>query len=186
MDMSSMWVAADKQSCGVKNSYKVPHQLGSDRWAALIAAWQLKKAACVVVNAGTAITIDALSADGVFMGGMILPGFALMRASLAANTADLEQVSGTLTMFPKSTGDAMMSGAMQAVIGAVVQMHTSLAGIEKKAEKTAKKAVPNLLLTGGDAPTLHDALAGKTQADVEIVDNLVLDGLILIYKESYL
>ncbi|HEY7986259.1 MAG TPA: type III pantothenate kinase [Methylophilaceae bacterium] len=178
MELSSMWIAAGKESCGVKNSYKIPHQLGSDRWAALIAAWQLKHAACVVVNAGTAITIDALAGDGVFMGGMILPGLYLMRASLAENTAELEQVSGTLTLFPQNTGDAMMSGAIQAIGGAMVQMHDTLSVHEKTA--------PHLLLTGGDASTLYDALADKAPENIEIVENLVLEGLILIYKESYL
>ncbi len=166
MALSSMWVAASAQSCGVKNSYKMPHQLGSDRWAALIAAWQLKKAACVVVNAGTAITIDALTAEGVFMGGMILPGLYLMRASLAANTAGLEQLSGTLTLFPQNTGDAMISGAIQAISGAVVQMHSTLAGYEK--------TVPHLLLTGGDSSALLAALDDNAPVAVETVEHLVL------------
>lgn len=183
MELDSMWVAASAQSCGVKNSYKVPHQLGSDRWAALIAAWQLKHAACVVVNAGTAITIDALTDEGVFMGGMILPGLYLMRTALAANTNGLgkvsgEQDSGMLTLFPQNTGDAMISGAIQAISGAVVQMHSTLADYEKTA--------PHLLLTGGDTPALLAALADNAPVDVEIVEHLVLEGLILIYKESYL
>ncbi len=177
MALDSMWVSAGARSCGVENSYKVPHQLGSDRWAALIAVWHMTQAACVVVNAGTAVTIDALTAEGVFKGGLILPGLNLMRASLAANTAGLEQVSGTFTLFPQNTGDAMVSGAIQAICGAVVQMHRALADDEKSA--------PRLLLTGGDTPALLAALSGNAPVAAECVEHLVLDGLIRIYKERY-
>jgi type III pantothenate kinase len=176
--LEALWVVASEKSCGVTNTYKVPHKLGSDRWAALIAAWHLKRAACVVVNAGTAITVDALSSQGIFMGGLILPGLKLIQDSLAANTAELERVSGTLSIFPQDTGDAMASGAMQATSGAVVQMYQTLA--EHEAAK------PCLLLSGGDAPTLHSFLAGKVPVEREIAEHLVLNGLLLIYEESVL
>src|SRR5688572_12739967 len=55
--------------CGVRNSYERPEQLGPDRWAALIGARGLHGGACVVVGAGTTLTVDALTAEGVFLGG---------------------------------------------------------------------------------------------------------------------
>lgn len=175
MELDALWVTATEHACGVSNSYHVPQQLGSDRWAALIAAWQRNHAACVVANAGTAITIDALSAQGVFMGGLILPGLHLMKASLEANTAQLEQVSGTLTVFPQSTSDAMYNGALLAIAGAIGQMLETLEKFEG--------VPPLLLLSGGDAPALRPFLADKMTPALEIVDNLVLEGLVLLYRE---
>ena len=67
---------------GVTNSYKNPASLGADRWAALIAARARSPGAACVVDCGTALTIDALDANGVYRGGVILPGLALMRAAL--------------------------------------------------------------------------------------------------------
>jgi type III pantothenate kinase len=176
LDLDALWVTASEHACGVSNSYHVPQQLGSDRWASLVAAWQRNHAACVVVNAGTAITVDALSAQGVFMGGLILPGLFLMKASLEASTAQLEQVSATLAVFPQSTSDAMYNGAIMAITGAVAQMLQTL----EKFEGTA----PLLLLSGGDSSTLRPFLADKVASPPEIVDNLVLEGLVLLHREQ--
>ena len=71
----------------------------------------------------------------------------------------------------------MVSGAIQAICGAVVQMHRALADDEKSA--------PRLLLTGGDTPALLAALSGNAPVAAECVEHLVLDGLIRIYKERY-
>ena len=78
------FIAAREMQCGVRNGYTNPGQLGSDRWAALIAAWHLVRGKCMVVNCGTAITIDTLSVQGEFIGGLIVPGVELMQRSLAA------------------------------------------------------------------------------------------------------
>ena len=173
LQLGTLWVNASKQSCGVTNSYQTPEQLGSDRWAALIACWQLKKAACVVVSVGTAVTIDALSSNAEFLGGLIVPGLRLMQTTLAVNTAKLALLEGTHQTFPQNTGDAIYSGSLQAIAGAVLQMHSDL----KNREKTA----PLLLLTGGDALQLQPLLADK---GAKVVENLVLDGLIHLHKEQ--
>jgi type III pantothenate kinase len=109
------------------------------------------------------------------MGGMIMPGLNLMKQSLAASTAQLEHITGTLTLFPQSTADAMFTGAVQSICGAVVQMYQTLAEHEETA--------PLLLLTGGDAPILHPFLEDRVPVTLEIIDNLVLDGLILLHQE---
>ena len=80
---------------GVTNGYRNPAQLGCDRFAAAIGAHALAPGQAVIVaNCGTATTIDAVTADGVFLGGMILPGLGLMASSLARNTAQLPQIAG--------------------------------------------------------------------------------------------
>jgi hypothetical protein len=89
------WAKSQSAQHGVRNLYeRPPEQLGADRWAALIGARALLGSTCLVVCAGTATTIDRLDASGLFRGGLILPGYDLMRAALAANTAQLPLAEG--------------------------------------------------------------------------------------------
>lgn len=162
------WVVAVESQCGVSNGYEIPSQLGSDRWAALIAARAIAPEGCVVVTAGTAMTVDALTADGVFLGGMIVPGLATMVRALAESTVAIDEGGGHYRDLPKNTPDAVYSGALSAMVGAVWHMNALLAGEIKRA--------PTCLLSGGDAQLLLPLLSGKTR----MVDNLVLDGLIRI------
>jgi type III pantothenate kinase len=167
------WLTASASACGVTNRYAQPSQLGPDRWASLIAAWQhsnitdLFPPACVVVNAGTAVTVDALDEDGVFRGGLILPGMRLMLQALAENTAALKSTLGQFREFPDNTADALLSGAMQAICGAVEQMRRQIDG---------NPAQVRVYLSGGAgediAPHLHPP--------VEVVNNLVLEGVLAL------
>lgn len=162
------WIVGEAEQCGVRSSYANPERLGPDRWAALIAARHLHGGPCAVVNAGTTTTIDALSADGIFLGGFIVPGLTLMRHALAQKTAGLPLQEGTVAFFPDNTGDAIASGAANAIVGAIERMAryiTDIAGIE-----------PAVLLSGGDAKVIAPLLNGR----VELVDNLVLEGLVVI------
>jgi type III pantothenate kinase len=159
------WLVASAAQCGVRSSYADPSSLGPDRWAALIGAWQITGAACVVVNAGTTMTVDALGADGVFLGGCILPGARLMRESLARDTARLAQREGGFSYFPDNTGDAIFSGAVNALAGAVERVARYLGEITG--------SPPPVLLSGGDAALVEKRL----NAQVTVVDNLVLEGL---------
>ena len=95
------WIVAVESQCGVSNGYEIPSQLGSDRWAALIAARAIAPEGCVVVNAGTAMTVDALTADGVFLGGLIVPGLATMLRALAENTAAIGGGGRSLHGYPQ-------------------------------------------------------------------------------------
>jgi type III pantothenate kinase len=162
------WAVAVERQCGVINGYETPSQLGSDRWAALIAARAIAPEGCVVVNAGTAMTVDGLTADGAFLGGLIVPGLATMLRALAENTVAIGEGGGHYRDIPKNTPDAVYSGALSAMVGAVWHMNALLAGEIKRA--------PTCLLSGGDAQLLLPLLSGKTR----MVDNLVLDGLIRI------
>jgi type III pantothenate kinase len=168
------WLAAGTLAGGVTNRYKTPAQLGADRWASLVAARRRAVAAheaapraCVVVNVGTAVTIDALDADGAFLGGLILPGVRLMVRALAENTAALRTPPGEFQDFPTTTPDAVYSGAVQAVCGAVEQLRQRLRG--SNAEITC-------YLAGGGAQDI----APKLAAPVEVVDNLVLEGVLVL------
>lgn len=167
-----VWIKGAAQQCGVRSSYADPAQLGSDRWAALIGAWQLFHGPCVVASVGTTMTVDALTGDGLFLGGLIVPGFDLMRESLARNTAQLKMEEGAYTYFPDRTADAIVSGATNALAGAVERMLRFLA------ETGERDAL--VVLSGGGA----EALAPRLNARAEVVDNLVLEGLACIALET--
>ena len=137
------WIAATAAQCGVTSGYADPAALGADRWAALIGAWQMMRGACVVANVGTTMTVDALSAEGAFLGGFIVPGRELMRDALARDTANLAVREGVFSFFPDNTGDAIASGAINALAGAVERMVRYVA-------ESAGVEPPVLLSGGGD------------------------------------
>src|SRR5450830_1253608 len=103
---------------GLRNGYRNPAQLGSDRFAAAIGARFLYPGQkLIVATCGTATTVDAIDAAGVFLGGMILPGLGLMAASLARNTAQLPQVKEGAALpagFADNTDDAILAGCVNA------------------------------------------------------------------------
>jgi len=155
------WLTSSAAVCGVTNGYDNPRQLGADRWAALIAARAMHAGPCVVVMAGTATTIDALDANGLFRGGLILPGLSLMRAALAGNTAGLPQATGQFRSQPTNTDDAIVSGAINATLGAIERIRATLDG-------------EVLCLLSGGAAT---ELAPHLDLPHRLIDNLVLEGL---------
>lgn len=166
------WITAVAYQCGVRNYYADPAQLGSDRWAALVAAWELQRQGCLVVDAGTAMTVDALSDTGEFLGGVIIPGIDMMQSVLVEHTASLQPGEGRFCDYPDSTADAIFSGAVHALAGAVERMAALL---------TATLGhVPDCILCGGAAWQLQSRL----NLNVSVMENLVLEGLILIARDS--
>jgi len=185
------WIKASSQACSVINHYTSPESLGSDRWAALIAAWHIKQSPCIVVNAGTAVTIDALNVHpnntqvnneslGAFIGGLILPGLSLMQQSLGLATAQLpkELAESTLTtqthtdIFATNTADAIQSGAIHAIVGAITLMAQTL--------HMQSKQTPTIIISGGNAQVIYKYMVTRVTSPVSIVDNLVLQGLFLL------
>ena len=166
------FIAARNEQCGVRNLYQTPEQLGSDRWAALIAAWQLEHTSCLVVNCGTATTVDALSPHGEYLGGLILPGVGMMQKSLATGTVLLkaEEINGNWKKFPRTTSDAIVSGAIQATAGAIRLQYEAL----------AEYGVPRCLVSGGAAASVLPHL----DMPLSRVENLVLHGLQIIAQET--
>lgn len=173
------WITSQTEACGVKNSYLQAEKLGTDRWAALIAAWHIKQAPCVVVNAGTAVTIDALD-NATFTGGLIMPGMDLMQQSLYLGTAQLPiqnvRKESAVEIFARNTADAIYGGAVYAIVGAITLMAQAL---ERKTGQA-----PWVLMSGGNAATINRQLLqhdfGSVTNQAIIVDNLVLQGLFLL------
>lgn len=170
-DCDVHFARSSARACGVTNSYRQPRRLGVDRWVALIGAWSEFESACLVVDAGTAVTIDALDDVGQHLGGQILPGVTMMAQALAANTSDIPDTSrrsakkaNDIDMFARNTGGAVAYGALNAVVGAVERarriMHDE--GLS-----------PALVLTGGDASRILSSLGSEPNHR----PNLVLQGL---------
>jgi type III pantothenate kinase len=166
------FISAIKNSCEVENSYTNPAQLGTDRFAALIAARQMSLAPALVVMAGTALTIDALSANGVFLGGSILPGLTLMRSQLKYQTAQLPLVDTVVApslLFPRDTEAAIASGTLDACIGAIV--------VNARRLETLNESAITIIASGGAIHSLAPILVNQYQFALKIVDDLVLQGL---------
>ena len=83
---------SERRGWGITSAYKQPRRLGVDRWVAMVGAWAEVGAACLIVDAGTAVTIDVIDDDGQHLGGQILPGVQTMLDSLSAATSDLPNV----------------------------------------------------------------------------------------------
>lgn len=158
------WFASTDERAGLRNGYREPARLGCDRFAAAIGARALAPGQdLIVATCGTATTVDAVRADGLFIGGMILPGLALMASSLARNTAQLPQVAAgraTPPLFGDNTDDAIVAGCLSAQAGAIER---AVAGHGAQA----------CIVSGGAAPSIAPAL----KVDHLAVDNIVLVGL---------
>lgn len=160
-DAQPEWVRGEAERCGVRSRYERPEQLGPDRWASLIAARGLEPGQCLVVNAGTATTVDALSAEGEFLGGLILPGIELMRFVLHEHTGRLPIQEGSFRDTPRNTIDAIETGCRHAQAGAIERMYRAMGG----------KGI--CLVSGGGGPSLIERL----DLPCRYVENLVLEGL---------
>ncbi|MES2299510.1 MAG: type III pantothenate kinase [Pseudomonadota bacterium] len=158
------WFASVAARAGLRNGYRKPAQLGCDRFAAAIGARVLAPGhALIVATCGTATTVDAVSADGVFIGGMILPGLGLMAASLARGTAQLPQIEADAPLpagFADNTDDAIVAGCLAAQAGAIERA-------------CALHGAAACLVSGGAARFIAPALSVPHR----IVDNIVLIGL---------
>lgn len=164
-DVEPMWLHGEAERCGVTNRYERPEVLGPDRWAALVAARALHHSGpALVVNAGTATTVDMLSAEGAFLGGAILPGVELMRFVLHEHTGRLPIQEGSHREAPRNTVDAIETGCRHAQAGAVERMYRVFRDMG---------GAPLCIVAGGAGRALVDQLSMPRR----YVENLVLDGL---------
>lgn len=176
-DLPPRWVVSGKAAGGITNGYDHPNRLGPDRFVALIGARHRVLAhgrprPALVVMVGTAVTVDALDANGHFLGGMILPGFGVMQRALEMSTAGLKVPTGEIVDFPTNTSDALMSGGSNAMAGAVERMYRKLR--EHSGEE------PVLLMSGGAA----SKLTAITDLRFETVESLIFDGLLVLEQSK--
>lgn len=164
--MRAEFLRSPAQALGIRNAYAEPAWLGIDRFLGLAALHAAHAQPQVLASAGTALTLDALAADGSHLGGIIVPGLALMRSALLARTARTHQPGGSFHEMPASTADGVFSGAVYAAAGAVESFRAMAA--------QRLGATPALFLTGGAADELTPLLAGVGRRH-----DLVLRGLAL-------
>jgi type III pantothenate kinase len=155
---------------GMRSLYEDPSKLGADRWAALIGARALSKKNTLIMNAGTASTIDLLGSNGVHYGGWILPGLSLMQNSLANNTAQLDLASRTEHHgFGNCTNDAIIGGCDAAQVGAILYaIHQA---------KAMNIPIEKIWIDGGNAKVLAKEIAQSNLPVKEILE--VTEGLVL-------
>ena len=152
----------------LRNTLDDDTTVGQDRLLCALAAFSKAKQACVVVDAGTAITVDFIDGEGIFQGGVIAPGLHMMLASLHEHTAALPQLAFTRPdaargPFGKDTKHAMLLGAQVAAQGLVRLV------VERYAE--AYEAYPQIIATGGDAQMLfeNDEVVEHVVADLQLL-----------------
>ena len=171
-DLSPQWVVAGDREAGLRNGYDFPSRLGADRWVAMIGAWHHMLASqgparpIVIAMVGTAVTVEAIDANGLFLGGLILPGHGIMLRALESGTAGLQVPTGEVCAFPTNTSDALTSGGTYAIAGAMERMVNNL--------RQHCGAEPRCFMTGGAGWKMAPSLS----VPFELVDNLIFDGLL--------
>jgi len=182
-------IISQRQFGEFKNAYKKPEQLGADRFVAMLAAHNIastdKPKSCIVIDCGTAVTIDAIDENGQHLGGLILPGLQLCSNSLLKNTQQLfiEQSTGqaqqqaTFNLLTDNTSDAIISGSFYGLSSAIKETCNK---IEKQISSPQSKEVVKIIC-GGDANVLLPQLS----SDFLIHTDLVMQGLKRIAQDTF-
>ncbi|MDI3384608.1 type III pantothenate kinase [Xenophilus aerolatus] len=183
-DFAPRWVVSSGAEAGLTNGYDHPTRLGADRWVAMIGARHRMLAAqaarggaprpMVVVMVGTAVTVEAIDAEGTFLGGLILPGHGIMLRALESGTAGLHVPTGEVREFPTNTSDALTSGGTYAIAGAVERM---VQHVRKHCG-----AEPACYMTGGAGWKMAPSMS----VEFELVESLIMDGLLVIAQQRAL
>lgn len=152
-----------------------PERVGVDRVCAAAAAYEAIERACVIASFGTAITIDCVNDEGVFMGGAILPGLALQAKSLHEGTAALPliKIEPTDVVYGATTEQAIRNGVLLGVVGALREITERYA--------TELHGWPQLVATGGCA----EMVAKQCEFIDNIVPDLCLRGICLAYRKHF-
>lgn len=167
-------IRVSESCCGVYNKYQTQNTLGVDRWIAAIGARIIIPAGdVIVVDAGTAVTIDWLSNDNAFEGGVILPGFNLMHKALTNNTAGIKSdYSKTQKVFGRTTANCVNSGVSFGLIGAIERIVNEM--------KQEIDAPVKVVLTGGSAAII----IAMSKIEMVMQENLVLLGVASVSEEG--
>jgi type III pantothenate kinase len=166
-------VATSAERFGVRCGYAEPERLGVDRWIAVLAAYHAARGAACAIDAGTAVTFDAVDAAGAHLGGLIFPSARLSASALDRNTSNIGR-TGVVPVVAR--GLDLLGRNTDAAVGNAAWL--ALAAALDRAVATVARALgtrPVVYLTGGDAEALH----GWLETRVELRADLVLEGLTL-------
>ena len=165
------FAATQAEGFGVRCSYTDPAQLGVDRWVAMIAACQLAAGAVCIIDAGTAVTFDAVDPGGRHLGGLIFAGPRIIANALDRGTQQIGTTAAArarpqgLDLLGTATDDAVGHGAM---LGLAAALDAAVSAVAAELG-----AAPSVLLTGGDA----ELVQAWVETKAEIRPDLVLEGL---------
>ena len=157
---------------GIKLAYKDPSTYGADRYAALVGAYKSGGGAKIVVDCGTAVTVDAINSSGKHLGGLIIPGVELMCSVLSENASGIPTINSqsAAQYFNATTHDSVVSGSTLCLRHG---LHSIIAKIKNEMESDAC-----VYVTGG----ARDALAEINQDRFVVRPDLVLEGLQIMQK----
>jgi type III pantothenate kinase len=157
---------------GLRIGYEDLTRLGVDRWLAMLAAYEDSQTACMVVDCGTAVTLDIIDATGEHIGGYIVPGVQLLPKALANNTAirlsDFEP--DYILALGNSTGEAVYNGALSMLVAFIEKT------IAQESTQNQGDSEYPVYLTGGDADLICQHLA-PIKMEIKVIPGLVFDGL---------
>lgn len=150
-----------------------PEMVGTDRVVSAAAAYDVVGDTVVIADFGTAVTIDLVDQNGIFLGGVICPGFEISAKALRDYTAQLPNIKITKPKAPygKNTVDAINCGLYYSIVGALQEI------IRRYAEKFGKW--PQSIITGSGAKVI----AGDCEFIDNYVPNLVVKGIVLAYNK---
>ena len=150
-----------------------PDKIGTDRVVSAAAAYEVAEDVVIVADLGTAVTIDLVDQNGIFLGGVICPGFEISAKALRDYTAQLPNIKVTKPKAPygKNTVDAINCGLYYSILGALQEV------IRRYAEEFGKW--PQTVITGSGAKVI----AGDCEFIDNYVPNLVVKGIVLAYKK---
>lgn len=162
---------AEAKRAGLANAYARPEKMGADRWHAMYGAWLTYRAGFVVVDAGSAVTIDYVNASGQHLGGFILPGQGMMVRNLQQDVArvNFEPTDVVRDVPGRDTSECVNHGLSWLLSGIIERVHRD----------ARRHHLRDIIVTGGDAPRwLAAGLRAKHCVD------LVFDGLAAIDAEE--
>lgn len=161
------FMAAKAHCAGLHNGYQNPVLLGVDRWMATLGAWVQVKTSCLVVDAGTALTIDAV-VDDRHVGGYILPGLSMQRQTLGQHTALIGAPSDAgFVGWGRTTSSAVGNGTLFSVVATIER---ALVELQRGVDDTC-----SLFVTGGDA----QAIATLLGVPAVVSEDLVFRGMMV-------
>lgn len=163
-----------KRYASVTLAYDDPEKLGVDRWLAMLAAHSMATDDIkVVIDCGTAITVDVLDKAGQHLGGYIVPGVGLMKKALTANTARISFASATdsSTLLGKNSADCIHHGVLAMAVALVDRV-------------AAEHPGARVILAGGDGNLLEPLIGIYKEGRVSLMPDLVMDGLEMVVREA--
>lgn len=175
LGLEARFVRPQARAGGLDIAYADPSRLGVDRYLAMRAACARWGGPLLIVDCGTAVTLDAVDGGGRHLGGLILPGLDAMREGLRRSAAGLARIGGEaqdLPLFARDTEAAVGAGVVRTLVAAIDRVAAEMAA--------AMQGEPRRVLTGGDAPRLQPLLAHRYHSE----PLLVLKGLALIAEHD--